>query len=541
MIRFVTAQEMRALDEETIQKKGVPGAVLMESAGRGVVEVMAGLLPLAGKKVAVVAGPGNNGGDGYVVARHLHHRGAEVVVVRAATEEQVRGDARVHHDAARNFGVCMEDGTPAGWAEAAPLVAGADVIVDALLGTGTARPVTGHFAAVIAAMNAAPGLRVAVDLPSGLDADRGHPLGVCVEAHHTVTFAFPKLGLVTHPGFLHVGALHVVDIGIPDPLAAEHGMGGWLLDEACLAPLRRPRPRDAHKGTFGHLLIVAGSGGKTGAAWLCGEAAARTGAGLVTIASPDEAQRALSGRVVEMMTEPLGPEPLDAAAAWSRLAALLEGKRAVAFGPGVGRAPAMRALLERLLATWEGPLVIDADGLNLLAEDVSVLGRRKAEVVLTPHPAEMGRLAGIPTAEVQAGRAETARRFATQHGVVVVLKGARSVIAGPGGELAINPTGNPGMASGGTGDALTGIVGALLASGLAPLAAAQTGTYLHGAAGDRAAAERGETGLLARDLIDAIPRVLAGPGGRPVVSGPGPGDGAGTLLGVPLPGTVARI
>ena len=480
---------------------------------------MSGTAGMAGKKVAIVAGPGNNGGDGYVVARHLHHRGADVVVVRAATEEQVRGDARVHHDAARNFGVPMVDGTPAGWPQAAPLVAGADVIVDALLGTGTARAVTGHFATVIAAMNAAPGLRVAVDLPSGLDADRGHPLGVCVAAHHTVTFAFPKLGLVTHPGFLHVGALHVVDIGIPDQLAAERGMGGWLLDAACLAALRQPRPRDAHKGTFGHVLIVAGSEGKTGAAWLCGEAAARTGAGLVTIASPDEAQRALSGRVVEVMTESLGPEPLDAAATWPRLAALLAGKRAVAFGPGVGRTPALRTLLERLLATWEGPLVIDADGLNLLAEDVSILerARRKAEVVLTPHPAEMGRLAQIPTAEVQARRAETARDFATRHGVVVVLKGARSVIAGPGGELAINPTGNPGMASGGTGDALTGILGALLASGMTPLAAAQTGTYLHGAAGDRAALERGETGLLARDLIDAIPRVLAGKDSSPSI------------------------
>jgi len=234
----------------------------------------------------------------------------------------------------------------------------------------------------------------------------------------------------------------------------------------------------------------------------------------VTIASPDEAQRALSGRVVEVMTEGLGPEPLDGTEAWQRLSALLEGKRAVALGPGVGRSPALRTLLERLLVTWEGPLVIDADGLNLLAEDVSVLGRRKAQVVLTPHPAEMGRLAGIPTAEVQANRAETARRFATQHGVVVVLKGARSVIAGPAGELAINPTGNPGMASGGTGDALTGIVGALLAAGISPLATAQTGTYLHGAAGDRAAQERGEIGLLARDLIDAIPRVLAGGGSR---------------------------
>ncbi|MSP60647.1 MAG: NAD(P)H-hydrate dehydratase [Myxococcales bacterium] len=509
-MKVVTAAEMRALDRQAIETIGVPGVVLMESAGRAVADLVAGLVqPLAGARVVVVAGSGNNGGDGFVVARHLKNRGAEVAVVLVAAPGKVEGDARVHLEAARRSGVPIHDGLAGPeFAAAAALVDGAELVVDALLGTGATRPVEGHLAVVVARINASRGLRVAIDLPSGLDADRGHPLGICVAAHHTVTFAFPKLGLVTSPGFLHAGALHVADIGIPPSLAGS--LRRVLLDEGCLAELRRPRDPSSHKGTHGHALIIAGSLGHVGAALLAGEGCARAGAGLVTIASPDEAHAALAAQAVEGMTSPFGPEPVDPVEAWKALEPLLHGKRAIAFGPGVPRTPGMRAILERLLAAWAGPLVVDADGLNLLAEDLAPLGHTAAKVVLTPHPAEMGRLAGIPTAEVQADRVAVAEAFAAHHGAVVVLKGARTLIAAPDGRTAVNPTGNPGMATGGTGDVLTGVVCALLAGGCAPFEAACAGVYLHGRAGDLARDARGEVGLLARDLVAELPRARRG-------------------------------
>jgi NAD(P)H-hydrate epimerase len=309
-----------------------------------------------------------------------------------------------------------------------------------------------------------------------------------VRAHHTVTFALPKLGLVTSPGFTFAGTIHVADIGIPPSLAR---VKRELLDDGCLAALRAPRDPTGHKGTYGHALIVAGSAGKTGAALLAAQACARAGAGLVTLVS--EAEEALAGRVVEVMTEPI-----------SALPSLLPGKRAVAFGPGVRRAPSLRAVLDHLLETWDGPLVIDAEGLNLLAQDLAPLGATRARVILTPHPAEMGRLARADRDEVQADRVGVAEAFAAAHRCIVVLKGARTVIASPD-RTAINPTGNPGMGSGGTGDVLTGVIAALCAQGMEPFDAACAGAYLHGRAGDLAAAERGEAGLLARDLVEKLP------------------------------------
>lgn len=539
-MRLVTANEMRVLDRHTIEVLGVPGVVLMESAGRAVADLAWELLAQAGKRrVVVVAGPGNNGGDGYVAARHLHHRGAEVRVLLLADEPKIAGDARTHYEAMRRSGVPVEGAlhAPSGAPDPLAVLAGADLVIDALLGTGAARPVTGRFLDAIDRINAAPGLRLAVDVPSGLDCDRGQPQPRCVQAHHTVTFAFAKLGLATAPGYLHAGRLHVADIGIPrglpDLLAETQpdmlGPAAVLLDDAVLAPLRAPRPPLAHKGTSGHLLVVAGSRQHPGAALLCAQAAMRAGAGLVTLAAPEETERALAARVVEVSTASLGleaalvadaPDPaldeheadalvpeLHGEAAWTALARLVEGKQAVAFGPGVPRLPGMRRLLERLLAHYAGPVVLDADGLNLLAEDLLPLSTTRAQVILTPHPAELGRLARLTTAEVQADRVGVARAFAERHGVLVVLKGARTVIASPDGRVAINLTGNPGLASGGTGDALTGIVGALLAQGLPTEAAARAGVYLHGRAGDLARDAQGcEQGLLASDLIAHIPR-----------------------------------
>jgi NAD(P)H-hydrate epimerase len=500
---IVTAAEMRALDTAVIDDVGVPGVALMEAAGRGVVDVLARVCDLARARVVVYAGPGNNGGDGYVVARLCANRGAAVEVLRCAAEDKLRGDARTHMLACARSGVPIHDATTVGGLAAA---GPADVVVDALLGTGLARDVEGHLRAAIAHLNARPGLKVAVDVPSGLDSDRGVPLGDCVRADHTVTFAFAKRGLVGAPGFTFAGQLHVADIGIPESLARARGVAAVLLDERVLAPLRAPRDPMAHKGTAGHLLLVAGSTGKAGAALLAGGSALRTGVGLCTLAAPREIIGALDGKVAEVMTA-----AYDVGAS---LASLVAGRRAVAIGPGMPTDAAMRPVLAGLVAAAAAaglPVVLDADALNHLAAEPHLLdGIAGARLVLTPHPGEAARLAGRPGAALQQDRVAAASALAARFSAIVALKGARTVVAAPDGRIAINPTGNPGLASGGTGDVLTGCVGALLAQGLEPFHAAAAAVYLHGAAADRVAARRGMRGLLANDVIDALPETMAG-------------------------------
>jgi NAD(P)H-hydrate epimerase len=485
---LLTAAEMRALDRETIDVIGVPGVVLMDAAGRAVAELAASL----GGDAVVFAGAGNNGGDGFVAARHLANRGIAVDVVLCAPRDKLRGDALTHYLACERSGVRVLDGTTAAGLAASPARA---VVIDALFGTGLDRPVEGHLAEAIARVNASPGIKIAVDVPSGLDADRGVPLGVCVRADHTVTFAFAKRGLVTSPGFTFAGRLHVVDIGIPARLA-QHARAR-LLDDAVLAPLRAPRDPLGHKGTHGHLLIVAGSVGKSGASLLCGTAALRLGAGLVTLAAPRALAPVVDGRVLELMTS-FYDDPLQIEAA-------LDGKRALAVGPGMPTDAAMRPALARLYsacAARDLPVVIDADGLNHLAAEPALLASRP-RAVLTPHPGEAARLVGKTTAEVQHDRIAVAQTLAQQLASTVVLKGARTVIASPDGDVAICPTGGPALGTGGTGDVLTGFVGALLAQGMAPFAAACAAVYLHGAAGDACGAR-----LVAHDVIDAARTLL---------------------------------
>lgn len=516
---LVTAQEMRALDHQMIAEIGVPGVVLMESAGRGVADVIGRLKPALGA-VAVFAGRGNNGGDGFVTARHLAGRGVQAQVVLACARDQLAGDARQHFIACENSGVrVLDGGSQAALAAAAGEVAGAEVVVDALLGTGLERPISGQLAAAVEAINRHPGLKVAVDIPSGLDSDRGVPLGACVRADHTVTFAFAKLGLVSAPGFTFAGQVHVVDIGIPEALARAHGIKAELLSARVLDPLRRPRDPLGHKGSFGHLLVVAGSRGKTGAALLAGRAALALGVGLCTVMAPEEAQRSIDGRVPELMSASYGPaDPLDLQTALAALERELAGKRALAVGPGIPTGAGMRPLLAglcRAAAQANVSLVIDADGLNHLASDPRILeGARvpgaETEIVLTPHPGEAARLLGRSSAEVQADRIGSAHALAARFQSVAVLKGARTLIAAPGGRLAVCPTGNPGMATGGTGDVLTGMVGALLAQGVRAFDAACAAVFLHGAAGDLAATRRGQLSLVAHDVIDVIPEVIQG-------------------------------
>jgi NAD(P)H-hydrate epimerase len=385
----------------------------------------------------------------------------------------------------------------------------ADVVVDALLGTGVRGPATGAIAAAIEAINAAGRPVCALDLPSGLPSDGEAPAGPVVRAGVTVTFGLPKLGLVLPAGAAYAGRVEIADLGVPRAWLGE-GIRAALLEAADVQAALPRRPVDAHKGTYGHLLVVAGSVGKTGAAALVCLGALRAGTGLVTCATPASQQPVVAARLSEAMTEPL-PETAArtlSAKAVERIVELLSRMDAVAVGPGVGLDPETQAAVRTLVRDVERPMVVDADALTALADRPALCRDAPAPRLLTPHPGEAARLLGCGVAEVQADRIGSARRLAAESGAVVALKGARTVVASPDGRVTLNPTGNPGMATGGTGDVLTGVAGGLLAQGVAPPAALGAAVYLHGLAGDLAAETRGEAGLVAGDLADALPAAI---------------------------------
>jgi NAD(P)H-hydrate epimerase len=522
---LVGSAAMRALDRHTIEKLGVAGEVLMESAGRAVAEAALGLLPAAGAPVLVVCGTGNNGGDGLVAARHLHGIGVPVRAALVGDERQVRGDAARQLGRAREIGLPIENGR---W-RAPP----AGVLVDALFGTGLSRAVEGEARSAIRRINAARAaapraLRVlSVDLPSGLCADTGQILGEAVQADLTLTFGLPKLGLALEPGRSRAGRVRVVRIGIA---AEAPGVvpDAELWTRAAAGARLPARPPAGHKGTFGHVLLVAGSEGKTGAAALAAQGAGRAGAGLVTLACPAGLNDILEVKCTEAMTAPL-PETQRrslSAAALEAVLGLAAERDAVGLGPGIGREPETGELVRELLLRLEGPLALDADALFALAREPERLRRRRAPTLLTPHPGEAARLLGARAADLERDRPGAARRLAARTGAVVLLKGAASVIAGPDGRTVVNPTGGPALGSGGTGDVLLGVVAAFLAQGMEPFEAAALAAYLHGFAGDRLAARLGPAGLLAEDLAAELPLAARGLR-RAAAEPPKPGLAAG--------------
>lgn len=508
-MKLVTAEQMRALDRRTIEQWGLPGMVLMENAGRAVVQVVAELLDEVGYgTVVVVAGKGNNGGDGFVVARWLHWAGVEVEVCLLPAGEELSGDAATNYRFAARAGVTIFEGADRDVLDAR--LDRAALIVDGVLGTGITGEVRGAAAAAIAAINAAPAPVVAIDIPSGVHADTGAILGDAVWAHTTVTFALPKVGLYQYPGRERCGRIVVAPIGMARALVEDDTLNTNLTlehDAAWMLPGRSP---EMHKGDAGRVLVIAGSVGMTGAAALAGLGAARAGAGLVYIACPRSLNDILEVKCTEVLTRPM-PETDSrslALAAQDELLAAASGVDAVVLGPGLSQHPETAELVRRLVARIEAPLVIDADGLNAFAGRVGELTARSAATVLTPHPGEMARLTGEPTGAIQADRLAAARSLAAQTGAVVVLKGAGTVTAAPDGEAWVNPTGNEGMASGGMGDVLAGMIGAFLAGGAAPLDAAVAGVFYHGRAADLAV-EPGRRGLVASDLLKLLPTVFA--------------------------------
>ncbi|MGC8666510.1 MAG: NAD(P)H-hydrate dehydratase [Chthonomonadales bacterium] len=499
-MEVVTSSIMQELDRRAIHEIGVPGAVLMENAGRAVFEVLRNRWgPLRGRSVAVFCGTGNNGGDGFVTARYLRLARANVHVYLAGEADRIRGDAAIHFALLRALGVSLASELPS-----------AEIVVDALLGTGARGAPRGIVAAAIEHINQTAKHVVAIDVPSGVDADTGAVPGAAVRAEVTVTFGYPKLGLLLAPGTWRAGVLEVRDIGLDWSVLNPSTPYRWIDRELAGAPFAKREP-DAHKGMFGHVLIVGGSAGMGGAPTLAARAALACGAGLVTVAAPESAQRLIAPRVDEVITRPL-PER-EGCLCEESLPAILEaaeGADAVCVGPGGTRAPGAQALFRRLLEEVQTPMVADADALNALAEDPASLAGRRGPLILTPHPGECSRLLGVRTADVQADRLGAVSEAAKRFGAVVALKGARTLVAD--GALrrelvpvAINTTGNPGMATGGSGDVLTGMIGTLLARGVDAFRAACAGVYVHGLAGDLAAASIGEHSMTAGDIIRFIP------------------------------------
>ena len=507
-MRVLNAAQMREADRRTIEDIGVPSLVLMENAGRQVVAAMeAAFEDLTTRHVAVLCGRGSNGGDGFVVARTLAQRGVQCSVFVLGQIADVHGDARVNLGILGRLDVTVVEVIDAqAWELHYSEISRSDLIVDALFGTGLKTALSGLYETVVADVNGLPIPVVAIDLPSGLSADTHQIIGQAIAATLTVTMAAPKLPLVLPPAEAHVGDLVIADIAIPSHVIDELD-GPWLalLTREHLRELVQTRAPDSHKGDYGHVLIVAGSVGKTGAAHLAALGALKSGAGLVTVATPRSALPIVAAMAPEYMTEPL-EETAGGAVDFGALEHVLEMKADVlAVGPGLGNAPGTVAFVHALVERAGGPLVLDADALNAFADDPDrLVGRDGVDIVITPHPGEMARLLGVSVDEVQADRVESARSFAETHRVHVVLKGHRTVIATPEGRTFVNLTGNPGMATGGTGDVLTGMVAAWFGQLLDAEAAAKVAVYLHGLAGDLAEADEGEIAMTATDLVGRL-------------------------------------
>ncbi|HKV06275.1 MAG TPA: NAD(P)H-hydrate dehydratase [Candidatus Acidoferrales bacterium] len=516
-MKILTAAEMREVDRLTTARYRVPSLALMEAAGKSVSEfVQSRFLDFQRRRIVVLCGKGNNGGDGFVAARYLRGAGAKPRLLLLAELRDVKGDAGKNLKRWRKAASDLEVvRTSSEWQSLKPLLASADIIVDALLGTGARGPAEGLLAEVIRDLNARPARSavVAVDIPSGLPADSGEVKGAVVRADFTVTFTAPKPGLLSGGGSACCGTVKVREIGSPPELVEEIGKGRlrWI-DAREVSEFSLHRKPDGHKGDYGHALIVAGSVGKSGAAILASWAALRAGAGLVTVATPEPVLPVIASHTPEVMTEPLAATTAGTVSErcleGSLFATLLKGKRALAIGPGLSTHVGTQQFIRSIVGRRSVPVILDADGLSAFAGRATELSHPDGMLCVTPHPGEMARLVGCTAQEVQAHRVEVALKAASDWNAIVVLKGHSTVVAAPDGNAFVNSTGNPGMGTAGTGDVLTGVLAGITAQ--FPDApwwrVLAFGVYLHGLAGDIAYAESGGAPLMASDLIHALPR-----------------------------------
>lgn len=514
-MKVVTAEEMRRIDAMTIKKYGISGQVLMERAGLAVAMKIRELFDK--KKVVVLAGGGNNGGDGIVVARNLYNWGWNVKVLLMTKEDKLSADCLAQLKIARQIGVPIQFGT-----KLTSKDLHSAVVVDAMLGTGINKPVTSPMAEAIAFLNRSDVRIVSVDIPSGISSDDGQIKGEAVMSDYTVTFGLPKIGHLLHPGAGHTGQLLIADIGFPDKLLRSDLLKTQTIEQAEASFLLPERTKYSHKGDYGHVLLVAGSTGKTGAALMAAKACLRAGAGMITIGAPETLMKVFQERVTEEMVLPLpdnGNGVLSEKASETILDFLDRKADVLAIGPGISTGPGITQLLRTLLVSVTTPMVLDADAINSIAGSTDLLSKVKAPVILTPHTGEMARLLTkglasnkvVPDIElnelrktIEKNRINAAVSFTKKTGTYLILKGVPTIVSEPEGSTFINTTGNPGMATAGAGDVLTGIVAGFLSQGMNPAGAAILGVYLHGLAGDLAASETGTHSLIASDIIEKI-------------------------------------
>ncbi len=508
-MKLVTSEQMQQIDRETIDSHGIPGPELMENAGRGIAERIAAhvMHDVDSASVAVFCGKGNNGGDGYVVARYLSHMGADVVIYYLGPPDKLSDDALLNYKRTQELGLRMIEITAV---DDLPEVLDAEYIIEGIFGTGFSGAPRGLSGEIIEYINRRHGCTViSIDMPSGLNADTGTHEGAVVRAEHTFTLALPKYGLYVSPGRELAGEVQTVPIGVPPEVITKFELPVELITVPMVADRLPDRPTDGHKGTFGKVLIVAGSFGMTGAAALAARSAYRSGCGLVKVACPTTVLPIIAGTVIEATSHPLPDVARKGALALRALGeirSLAAEHEALAIGPGIGRHRETFELMRRLVPNLDKPAVVDADALNAFEGHVDLIAARehKAPLVLTPHPGEFKRLTGESVPNHIHERISLARATAARLNCVLVLKGSPTLIADPGGACYLNPTGNDGMACGGTGDVLTGAIGSLLAQGMSAIDAAVCAVYVHGMAGDFAAADRGRRSMTAPDMLDYL-------------------------------------
>eukprot|EP00362_Geleiidae_sp_MMETSP1317_P002312 CAMPEP_0201282542 /NCGR_PEP_ID=MMETSP1317-20130820/5913_1 /ASSEMBLY_ACC=CAM_ASM_000770 /TAXON_ID=187299 /ORGANISM="Undescribed Undescribed, Strain Undescribed" /LENGTH=519 /DNA_ID=CAMNT_0047595515 /DNA_START=1783 /DNA_END=3342 /DNA_ORIENTATION=+ len=509
---IVTAKEMQQMDSITIKEFGIPGRVLMENAGRDAAKILVkNFVDILYKKIGVVAGSGNNGGDGFVIARYLATKGYEVTVYLLAKPEKVKGEAK------ENLNLLYLLEVPVvnipdhdSFIKHKDSMTGYDIWVDAILGTGLKSDVRDYLKQIIKFINGLNKSVLAVDIPSGLNSETGQVQGACIRADYTATFGAAKIGQKLFPGADLSGKVEVIDIGIPPYIVEKVAPLQYLITPDYVKSEFLPRKPDAHKGNSGHLLVIAGSCGKTGAVILAAMSAMRIGAGLVTMAVPESINSVIEAAAIEAMTWPISESKLGilGASAFDSIEELFKGKKCIAIGPGIGIDSETVKLVCKILSKSTIPIVMDADALNCISQNTQILKTCNANVVLTPHPGEMARLIAKDTSYVQKDRVGCARDFAKEFNVHLVLKGAGTVIATPDGRVFVNCSGNCGMASGGMGDVLTGMISGLITQGYSLETAVNIGVYLHGAAADSLSESVGKFGFIASDVVDAIPYEL---------------------------------
>ena len=511
MKKVATTREMQKIDSLAISSYGIEGLELMENAGIGITKALKKrFCDFSKKEVLIFCGIGNNGGDGLVVARLLFNMKINVAVFLLEKQVDLKNDTAINAELAFKLGVKITELDKTNLHLLDDHLKNCDIIVDALFGTGLTRPISGLYKQTIEKINKSKKFIAAVDIPSGINSDTGVLMGDCIRADLTLALALFKHGHLLFPAAALMGELELIDIEIPPELVTSQALEVQVTEESDLRTWFHRRSADSHKGNYGHVLVIAGSRGKGGAAGLTALAALRMGCGLVTLALPESCQKAFEFHPLEVMTVS-APETAVGTFALSAKNILLnhsKGMSAIAIGPGLSTEPETVQLLRELLPVIDCPLIIDADAVNALAQSPETISQLKTNAVLTPHPKEMSRVTGIEISKIVEKRIEVARKFARDHSVTIVLKGAATIISQPNGLTTINPTGNPGMATAGSGDILSGIIASLVAQGFSSPKAAIAGTYLHGLSGDIFAQGESQTSLIAGDLLRTLPETI---------------------------------